>query len=127
MNRKKVDESRLRGWAKSVQERLEAIEQALPTEPQEPKRQIIRSRLPESHRQEVHERRYRLWQVQNWTYAGMDKRGKHRVASLDTGIVPAGEVWAALRTVEWLHGLGLPEGPLPPFEKWVAGLIAKKA
>jgi len=119
MNDKKLDTTKLRGWAKEAQKRIEALERAQASlrvdRPEDYKYSPVpRHPIPLKDRDEFYKRRDRLRQVQIWTSAGKDKDGNHMLCSLDWPTsVPAISVYLATHDVDNLE----------PFDEWLAEIL----
>lgn len=126
MSDKKLDEGKLRGWAKEAQKRIEALEHTVASlssqrtigEEEYHYDPVPRHPIPLKDRHEFYMRRDRLRQVQIWTSAGEDEDGYPLLCSLDwTGKIPAIGVYLATHSIDSVLG--------EPYEEWLIGILGE--
>lgn len=120
--KKKISESKLRGWAKRIQARVDALETLDPPKIGETIPRERHPALSPDQHQELHDWRAKVWYVQHWTYSSTDEEGRHLLFSLETGKVEAAKVWLALNAVSQ-H---TEAGALPPYAEWIASLLEEE-
>lgn len=108
---KKIDEKRLRGWAREAQQRIEELEHAVASlssrkddyryDP------VPRHPIPLKDRVEFYKKRDRLRKVQIWTSAGKNERGERLLCSLDwPEPITAIRVYLATHDMDHLEAFG---------------------
>jgi hypothetical protein len=116
MSDKKLDETKLRGWAKEAQRRIEALERKVEYEEVPKYDPVPYHPIPLKDRHEFYSRRDKLRQVQIWTSAGKDEQGNHLLCSLDwPGPLLAGTVYWAVHDMDNLE----------PFDEWLNRLLGE--
>jgi len=131
MSDKKLDEGKLRGWAKEAQKRIdeaqkriEALEHTVASlssqrtigEEEYHYDPVPRHPIPLKDRGEFYIRRDRLRQVQIWTFAGEDEDGEVLLCSLDwPGKIRSGEAYLATHDIDSVLS--------EPYKEWLAGIL----
>jgi hypothetical protein len=132
MTDKKLDETKLRGWAKDAQKRIDealkrigALEHTVASisvqrsiQGEDRYDPVPRHPIPLKDRGAFYKRRDRLRQVQIWTPAGEDEDGRLLLCSLDwSGKVDAGELYLATHDIDSIRE--------EPYEEWLAKVLGE--